>query len=127
MGIASLFKSVQLPKFAYNYHLSLDLVGVAGSTLQTYHRSFCIYSLFELANNKFGFINSQQLYIHDLDTSDFIEKFQINTEVYLNYYRVSPHRNIFLAESNNLLIIQRLSYGKEQTYMADITSAIQIK
>ena len=89
MGIASRFKSMQLPKFVIQ--VSIDLMGVSceiGSTPQKYRRSFCIYSLFEIANNKFGFINSQQLYIHDLDTLDFIEKFQINTEVYLNYYRV---------------------------------------
>ena len=62
MGIASLFKSMQLPKFVIQ--VSIDLVGVScetGSTPQKYHKSFRIYSLLELANNKFGFINSQHI------------------------------------------------------------------
>ena len=134
-GITALFKSVQLPKFVM--FVSTNIVGYSsdtGSILQKYNRGYQIYKLIELANNRFGYLKNQGFYIQDLATLDFIEKFQTNNGIYLFYqiFPLSPDRNIFLALSTNLLIIRFdtksvIWKGNIQTYLADLTSANQIK
>ena len=132
----TMFKSVQLPKFIV--YIFPDIVGYSsetGSTLTKFTVSYPIKSLIEFANNRFGYIMGYTLFIHDLDTMDFIENYQTNSGLRFFYqtFPLSPDRNIFLAdESNNLLIIQfdtktELWKGKIQTYMAHVTAAIQIK